>query len=102
MVAQGIKGERTLNVKMVIYTKPNCPKCRETKNRLDAAGYKVSQISLNVFQPSQYEDRLLRSFKSKGYKSLPVVKVYAKDNQLIDEWNALNVDKINKYVSKNE
>lgn len=83
-----------------MYTKPGCPKCRITKNRLDAAGYKVSQIILNVSQPSQYEDRLLKSFKAKGYRSLPVVQVYEKDNQLIDEWNDLNVDKLNEYTKK--
>ena len=88
-------------MKMVIYTKPNCPKCRITKNRLDASGYKVTQIILNVFKPSQYEDKLLKSFKAKGYRSLPVVQVYAEDNQLVDEWNDLNVDKINKYTKGN-
>ena len=72
----------------IIYTKPNCPKCRMTFNLLSRA-MPVQTITADV---DDYE-----RFRKLGYRSMPVVTVYKADGAH-DEWCDLQVDKIKQYT----
>lgn len=70
----------------IIYTKPSCPKCRLTVNRLSAT-MPVQTITA--------DERDYKRFRKLGYQSMPVVQVY-RDTTLVDEWSDLQVDSINR------
>lgn len=72
----------------IIYTKPRCPKCRLTVNKLSKA-MPVETITA--------DERDLARFRKLGYRSMPVVKIYKADGTH-DEWCDLQVDKIKQYT----
>lgn len=72
----------------IIYTKPNCAKCRMTSNLLSRA-MTVQAIMADV---DDYE-----RFRKLGYKSMPVITVYKPDGTR-DQWCDLQVDKIKQYT----
>lgn len=72
----------------IIYTKPNCPKCRMTVNLLSKA-MPVSTITA--------DERDIERFRKQGYRSFPVVTVY-KANGTHETWCDLQVDKIKQYT----
>ena len=74
----------------IIYTKPNCPKCRMTVNLLSRA-MPVQTITADA---DDYE-----RFRAAGYQSMPVVTVY-KANGVHDRWCDLQVDKIKQYTEE--
>ncbi len=76
------------NMYAIIYTKPNCPKCRMTVNLLSKA-MPVSTITA--------DERDIERFRKQGYRSFPVVTVY-KANGVHDCWCDLQVDKIKQYT----
>ena len=77
-------------IKAIIYTKPNCPKCRMTVNLLSKA-MKVQTINA--------DERDYKRFRKLGYQSMPVVAVYKADGTH-DEWCDFRVDKIKQYTEK--
>lgn len=85
----------------IIYTKPNCSKCRLTYNALRSGNNKYSAIKLLGENPSEveqlYYDEKLSEFKSKGFRSFPVVEVY-KDGKVVHEWCDFNYRNIKKYI----
>lgn len=72
----------------IIYTKPNCPKCRMTVNLLSRS-MPVQTITADA---DDYE-----RFRKLGYRSMPVVTIYKADGTQ-DEWCDLQVDKIKQYT----
>ena len=74
----------------IIYTKPNCPKCRMTVNLLSKA-MPVQTITA--------DERDYKRFRKLGYQSMPVVTVYKVDGTH-DEWCDFMVDKIKQYTEK--
>ena len=68
----------------IIYTKPNCPKCRMTVNLLSRA-MPVQTITADA---DDYE-----RFRKLGYRSMPVVKIYKADGTQ-DGVCVLQVEKI--------
>ncbi|WP_270235282.1 ribonucleoside-diphosphate reductase [Lacticaseibacillus suilingensis] len=75
-------------MKAIIYTKPNCPKCRMTAMQLS----KVMPVQTITADTSDYE-----RFRAAGYKSMPVVTVYQSDGTH-DTWSDMRVDKIKQYT----
>lgn len=75
----------------IIYTKPNCPKCRMTVNLLSKA-MRVQTITA--------DERDYKRFRELGYQSMPVVTIY-KVNGTQDEWCDLQVEKIKQYTEAN-
>ena len=75
-------------IKAIIYTKPNCPKCRMTVNLLS----KAMPVSTITADADDYE-----RFHKLGYRSFPVVTVY-KANGTHETWCDLQVDKIKQYT----
>lgn len=88
---------------IVIYTKPNCSKCRLTFNAIKSSDAKYSMIQLlgddATDEEKKYFDKKLSEFKEKGFRSFPVVEVY-QDGNKIDEWCDFNFQKIRKYTKK--
>ena len=74
----------------IIYTKPNCPKCRMTVNLLSKA-MKVQTVKA--------DERDYKRFRELGYQSMPVVTIYKADGTH-DEWCDLRVDKIKQYTEE--
>ena len=72
----------------IIYTKPNCPKCRMTVNLLSKA---------MPVQTVKADERDYKRFRELGYQSMPVVTVY-KQNGSHDKWCDFMVDKIKQYT----
>ena len=72
----------------IIYTKPNCPKCRMTVNLLSRI-IPVSTITA--------DERDIERFQKQGYRSFPVVTVY-NIYGVHDRWCDLRVDKIKQYT----
>ena len=72
----------------IIYTKPNCPKCRMTVNLLSRV-MPVSTITA--------DERDIERFQKQGYRSFPVVTVY-NIYGIHDRWCDLRVDKIKQYT----
>lgn len=75
-------------LKVTIYYKDGCPKCRLTINQLKPL-FKLNLIKLDVNKPNL----ILYQLKKQGFQSFPVVKVH-QDNKLIDQWCDFRVDKI--------
>ena len=76
------------HMQAIIYTKPNCQKCRLTT-------LKLSQVM--PVQTITADDDDYKRFRELGYRSMPVVTVY-KANGKHDEWCGLRVDKIKQYM----
>lgn len=74
-------------IQAIIYTKPSCPKCRLTVNRLSAT-MPVQTITA--------DERDYKRFRELGYQSMPVVTVYKPDGTH-DQWCDMRTDKINQY-----
>lgn len=77
-------------MKAIIYTKPNCPKCRLTTNRLS----KVMPVQTIMADEHDY-----KQFRKLGYQSMPVVTVYKPDGTH-DTWSDMRVDKIKQYTKR--
>jgi len=74
----------------IIYTKPNCPKCRMTVILLSKA---------MPVQTIKADERDYKRFRKLGYQSMPVVTIYKADGTH-DEWCDFRVDKIKQYTEK--
>lgn len=72
----------------IIYTKPNCQKCRRTVIKLSS----VMPVQTITADADDYE-----RFRKLGYRSMPVVTIYKADGTH-DEWCDLRVDKIKQYT----
>ena len=77
------------HLKIVLYDKANCPKCRFTEQRLKAPYTTIRVDPMN-------DEATMNSFREQGFQSFPVVYVY-QDNKIIDKWCDLNLKKINQY-----
>lgn len=75
-------------MRAIIYTKPNCPKCRMTVKLLSRA---------MTVKTIMADERDYKRFRELGYQSMPVVTVYNTDGTH-DEWCDLRVDKIKQYT----
>ena len=72
----------------IIYTKPNCQKCRRTVFKLS----RVMPVQTITADADDYE-----RFRKLGYRSIPVVTIY-KANGTHETWCDLRVDKIKQYT----
>lgn len=72
----------------IVYTNPECGKCRMTINMLRKA---------MPVRSKQAETHDLEAFKAAGIRVMPVVYVF-KNNKPIDQWSDMRVDKIKHYM----
>nr|WP_164507985.1 ribonucleoside-diphosphate reductase [Lacticaseibacillus suibinensis] len=81
-----VRGKRLMHA--IIYTKPNCAKCRMTAKLLSRA---------MPVQTIMADEQDYARFRKLGYKSMPVVTVYKPDGTR-DTWSDMRVDKIKQYT----
>ena len=78
------------NESVLVYVKPQCVQCDQTKRILDREGVEYSTI--DITQDSEALEKIL----SMGFKSAPVVITEE------DSWAGFNPDKINKLVERSK
>lgn len=78
------------NESVLVYIKPQCVQCDQTKRVLDREGIEYSTI--DITQDGEALDKIL----SMGFKSAPVVITEE------DSWAGFNPDKINKLVERSK
>jgi len=92
-----------MNIHAVIYTKPNCPKCRMTENKLRES---MRVKTEHLFEGNEeWSQRKLEKFREQGYASMPVVRIYYDDTgKRLDDWCDMRIDLIHKWkgVAENE
>ena len=85
----------------VVYTKPNCVKCKMTMAQL-TAHMRVKQEALFT-ENDDWSEKKLEKFKAQGYLSMPVVRIYDGDKRL-DDWSDFEIKNIkhwNTYADEN-
>lgn len=79
-------------MKVRLYKNPGCMKCKFTIRKFKEAG--INPIT-------EYFDEASRRYaQHEGYSAAPLVQIYNDDGALIDEWNDLNIKKIDEYIEK--
>lgn len=78
------------NESVLVYVKPQCVQCDQTKRILDREGIEYSTV--DITQDSDALEKLL----SMGFKSAPVVITEQ------ESWAGFNPDKINKLVERSK
>mgnify|MGYP000997129020 CR=1 FL=1 len=89
------------NMKIQIYDKPGCPKCRLTENALSKNGIKFTKTTLLVAGDKDNEEltrQKISQFKGMGYRSFPIVFIEDNDGKVIDSWCDFRTDKIKELV----
>ena len=76
----------------IMYHPLHCARCEFSKRYLK--GFKVTDVLLD-----DRNQQLVEEFRNKGYQSFPVIQVFEGEN-MIDEWNNLNIKKLEKYTRK--
>lgn len=104
----------------VLYTKPNCVKCKMTKRLLDQyhANYQTTYynrpdqpnlIDLNDPNPTRraWSAAKIAKFKAQGIQSMPVVKVVDDASSpanakpvFVDQWSDFRPDKIKAWAQR--
>lgn len=88
-------------VKIMVYSKENCPGCRQTKMFLSRNNIKYIEINLVDANGELYNEEdqsLLDSFIEKGFQQFPVVEVMNESGS--EMWSGFRPDKLNKLVKK--
>lgn len=76
-----------------VYTKPDCPQCRLTKNELVKLGADFELIDVTQ------DDGALALVQRLGYSSAPVVVVANADGTLADHWSGFRPDRIRSHAA---
>ena len=82
--------------KAIIYHTEGCVKCKITSQRLN-----METEMILVDAKNDSDKLIIDNFRKKGYKSFPVVQVYHNED-LVDEWNDFNINKIKYWNDKNK
>ena len=82
--------------KAIIYHTEGCVKCKLTSQRLN-----METEMILVDAKNESDKLIIDNFRKKGYKSFPVVKVYHNED-MVDEWNDFNINKIKYWNDKNK
>jgi len=86
---------------VIVYSKDNCPGCRQTEMFLNRNNIKYIDLRLVDASGTLYneEDKsLLDSFIEKGFQQFPVVEVMNESGS--EMWSGFRPDKLNKLVKK--
>ena len=77
-----------MKIEAIIYSKPNCMKCKMTKSLLKVF---ISSQSCDIIK----NEKALQEAKDLGLKALPIVKIVARNTgKVLDIWNDFQPDKI--------
>lgn len=85
-----------MSIHSVVYTKPNCPKCRMTENKLGDAMFVKEEPMFNGNE--EWSQRKIEKFREQSYGSFPVVRIYSDETgERLDEWSDFRMDLIQKW-----
>lgn len=88
-------------MKIQIYDKPGCPKCRLTENALSKKGIKFTKTTLLVAGDKDNEEltrQKISQFQDMGYRSFPVIFIKNSNGEVVDSWCDFRADKIKSLV----
>lgn len=98
----------------VVYSKTQCPACMMTKRKLNELGVnyvdnyygdetKPNLIDLTDESRREWSEQKITKLKEKyGVSSMPIVKVVDEENNLVDVFGGLNMQKLNEWSTKVE
>lgn len=83
------KAKKENNMKITVYSKPNCIQCEQTKKLLNKieADYTVIDVTQDEEAYNYITNRL-------GYKAAPVIVVEDEEGLTGDSWSGFNPEKI--------
>lgn len=90
-----------MTIHAVLYSTPNCQKCRMTNDRLS----KVMRVKHEqLFNGNdEWSSKKIEKFRDQGYGAFPVVRIYNDETgERIADWCDFRVDQISKYVKMAE
>ncbi len=91
-----------MTVHAVVYTKPNCVKCRMTEEKLRES-MRVKTEHLFTGKNDDWSDKKLEKFRQRGYMSFPVVRIYDDETgERLDDWSDFRIDRITKWKKETE
>lgn len=81
---------------LIIYTKPDCTKCRMTKHYAEQLGFEYEVRDIFDQDNNMYDDvkQLVNNY---GLHVAPIV-IAVKDGVEVEYWSDLRVDKLKSYV----
>lgn len=83
-----------MTVHAVVYSKPNCVKCRMTEDKLRES-MRVKTEHLFTEQNGDWSDRKIEKFREQGYMAFPVVRIYRDETgERLDDWSDFRIDRI--------
>lgn len=86
-----------MTVHAVIYSQPNCIKCRMTSDHLQKV-MRVKHEHLFDGGNDEWSNNKIEKFREQGYKSFPVVRIYDDETgKRLGDWCDFRVDLIQKY-----
>lgn len=87
-----------MSVHAVVYSSPNCFKCKKTIQSLKEV-MRVKEEHL--FEGNdEWSERKIEKFREQGYASFPVVRIYAGDDETgerLDSWCDLQMGKLSQW-----
>lgn len=86
-----------MSIHAVIYSQPNCIKCKMTSDRLQKV-MRVNHEHLFDGGNDEWSNKKIDKFRDQGYQSFPVVRIYDDETGArLDDWCDFRVDLIQKY-----
>lgn len=88
-----------MTVHCVIYSQPNCIKCKMTSEKLQKV-MRVKHEHLFDKGNDEWSQRKIEKFRDQGYGSFPVVRIYDDETgRRLDDWCDFRPDLIQKYTA---
>lgn len=86
-----------MSVHAVLYSTPNCQKCRMTYRQLSQImPVKIEKLFDPEKQNEEWSNKKLEKFREQGYSSMPVLRVYNdQTGERLDDWCDMKIDRIN-------
>lgn len=91
-----------MDLHAVIYHTKGCQKCRLTKKIFEDANVPVTTILIDP--DTEFGTKKSDRFKTEGYKSFPVVRVYLgiedDGSEWVDSWSDLQLNKVRYWIKR--
>lgn len=84
------------DLKVTVFTRNNCAACVGTKAQFDKLGVPYTEINVEDDKYASFAQMLV----DQGYRAMPVVKVAAPGEGLIEDWSGSQPDRIRALAEK--
>lgn len=85
-----------MSVHGVVYSKPNCMKCKMTENKLRESMFVKDEPMFNGNE--EWSQQKIEKFREQSYGSMPVVRIYDDNTgERLDDWSDFRMDLIQKW-----